>query len=30
MTLSNVINGDLHKIIEELKLEENSEKLKVN
>ena len=26
--LSNVINGDLHKIIEELKLEENSEKLK--
>ena len=26
--LSNVINGDLHKIIEELKLEENSEKLR--
>ena len=26
--LSNVINGDLHKIIEELKLTENSEKLK--
>lgn len=26
--LSNVMNGDLHKIIEELKLEENSEKLK--
>ncbi|MCP4883366.1 MAG: peptide chain release factor 1 [Flavobacteriales bacterium] len=26
--LSNVINGDLHKIIEELKLAENSEKLK--
>ncbi len=26
--LNNVINGDLHKIIEELKLEENSEKLR--
>lgn len=28
--LNNVINGDLHKIIEELKLEENSEKLKAS
>ena len=26
--LSNVINGDIHKIIEELKLAENTEKLK--
>jgi len=26
--LSNVINGDIHKIVEELKLAENTEKLK--
>ncbi len=28
--LSNIINGDIHKIIEELKLHENAEKLKAN
>ena len=26
--LSNIINGDIHKIVEELKLAENTEKLK--